>query len=152
MTNEEKQAFKALYWACKIGRTNNEDNQLIFTVNCSNLFCIDHIEIRTIEQLTDEELIELIKLQISSSHPYGNSFMFIKINRYEAWQSSISFSFIDDGELCNSELALLDGSKDYELLNRKQIDYLRSIGVLVGFRQFTPEMLIAEGVVKIKEV
>jgi hypothetical protein len=31
-------------------------------------------------------------------------------------------------------------------------DYLRSIGVLVGFRNFTPEMLIAEGVVKIKDV
>ena len=29
-------------------------------------------------------------------------------------------------------------------------DHLRKIGVLVPFRHFTPEMLIAEGVVKLK--
>ena len=124
MTSEEKKAFYAQYWGRKVGRTNNEDNPLIFTVNCSNLFCIDHIELRTIENITDEEAVEVARLIWDDPHYHTPSYG-------------------------RSQLTL--ASSSCVNFDQSITDYLRSIGILVGFRNFTPEMLIAEGVVKIKE-
>jgi hypothetical protein len=54
--------------------------------------------------------------------------------------------------LSDEELKYMDIFDNESEYQRMQVDYLRQIGVLVGFRHFTPEMLIAEGVVKVKEL
>tara|TARA_R110000868_G_scaffold309986_2_gene571222 strand:+ start:4627 stop:4965 length:339 start_codon:yes stop_codon:yes gene_type:complete len=110
MTNEEKQAFFAQYWLQEVGMIKKSLSNNFSKIEVDPHFfdfwiefSETHLELRSVEQLTDEEL-----------------------NHMDV--------FDDEAES-----------------QRMQADYLRSIGVLVPFRHFTPEMLIAEGVVKIKQ-
>ena len=123
MTNEEKKAF---FYA-------NSESRFVWKkqmVYVELYMAIDQtnecaVVLRTIDSLTDIEAIEVAKLIWNDPHYHTSS--------YGRSQATLG----------------LNSSVNFD---QPITDYLRSIGVLVGFRHFTPEMLIAEGVVKIKEV
>lgn len=123
MTNEEKVCFYALYINQKVGRSIFGNRIIHDRVNRAfiELFGERYLELRTIDQLGYDELLVLGIKSVKGVNPMSSG-----------WIDELS-------------------SKSYlDNLIQPQIDYLRSIGVLVGFRNFTTEMLIAEGVVKIK--
>ena len=122
MTNEEKKAFYAQYWGQKVG---NDGEFSPIVVSHLNIKHIDHLELRTIEQLERNELEILCDLV------WGDN-----LNKNLGYNIYIT------------DLLHID-SRGY-FTRQRVVDYLRSIGILVAFRQFTPEMLIAEGLVKIK--
>lgn len=126
MTNEEIGAFYSLYYGTKTASCSENYNHRV-GISC-DIWDIDFLELRTIEQLTDEELIELSK---------------ICWNEKELHSSECGECIIDWIKHTNG--VLIKGK------TQPVYDYLRSIGVLVGFRQFTPEMLIKLGIVKIKQ-
>jgi hypothetical protein len=125
MTKEEKQAFYAQYWEQKVGKCSTQDHDHLFMVNDDHMCCVDLIELRTIEQLDRNELEILCDLV------WGDN-----LNKNLGYNIYIT------------DLLHID-SRGY-FTRQRVVDYLRSIGILVAFRQFTPEILIAEGVVKIK--
>jgi len=124
MTNGERESFFALYWKQKVAKHGNQPEAV--DVICP-LYSIDYLELRTVEMLDRQELEHLCEL---------------------IWDTKIDKNL--GYEIYIKDL-LHPGSSGY-FTRQKVTDYLRSIGVLVGFRHFTPEMLIAEGVVKLKQV
>lgn len=130
MTNEEKQAFFSQYWWQKVAiipSYTEGDSEIISEV--LNVKEIKRLEIRSVEQLEDNELVE-VAMSYWGTLYFGND----PIARV---------SIVSEMKAKNYILPIRDS---------KVVDYLRSIGVLVPFRHFTPEMLIAEGVVKLKGV
>lgn len=134
MTNEEHRAFICQYYGFKIwkdGSIVGESGKSLFSQD-SRLF---YLELRSVEQLTDDELEGLSKT----------------INAPCSGSSIVGERVLAGLDLrthfnCGTEISMLVRP------TVESIDYLRSIGVLVGFRHFTPEMLIAEGVVKLKQL
>jgi hypothetical protein len=125
MTNEEKQSFFTQYYGTRTAFSDGFIRTIGMTCDVSD---IDHLELRTIDLLTNEELVELSKICWKEN---------------ELHSSECGKCIVDWIKHTNG--VLLKGK------TQPTYDYLRSIGVLVGFRNFTPEMLIAEGVVKIKD-
>lgn len=133
MTNEEIGAFYSLYYGTKTGMCGDNIYRKV-GVSC-DIWDIDYLELRSVEQMTDDELVEVAKTT-------------------ERFLPSTPLI----GQRVLGELGLITHFKDGTEIfftakyTVETIDYLRSIGILVPFRQFTPEMLIAEGVVKLKGV
>lgn len=117
-------------WVCaviglEVGCRNHSKDQL---VNGDSIkYTIDHLELRSVEMLERKEMEHLCDL---------------------IWERMIDKNL--GYEIYIKDL-LHPNSRGY-FTRQKITDYLRSIGVLVGFRHFTPEMLIADGVVKVKGV
>jgi len=132
MTNEEKQAFFCLYYNQKVAKIMVKFPASYFckvvTVVLPPFYNIDHLELRTIENLTDSELIKIGVIT----------------------QTNEDIDHLKQGTIYVRRMKSNTNILESRLVNQQLIDYLRSIGILVAFRQFTPEILIAEGVVKIK--
>jgi len=131
MTNEEKQAFFGCYINQRVGCTEYCKNQLVTGLNLSTLH---YLELRTVEMLDRQELLKLAELR---------GFVNVSTVDYTPSYSGYWVSFT--GTKVKKFIPFIDAYQP-------EIDYLRSIGVLLGFRHFTPEMLISEGVVKVKGV
>lgn len=124
MTNEERSAFFAQYWGQKVARHSNQSESV--NVMCP-LYSIDYLELRSVEQLERHELENICDLV------WGE-----KLDRKLGYDI-----YIKD---------LLHPNSRIYFTKQKVLDECRRLGVLIPFRHFTPEMLIAEGVVKVKVV
>jgi len=89
-----------------------------------------HLELRSIDSITDEECVEL------SKYIFGENFHLMEdyeiVNEYNIWHSFIQ-------------------NKDFSILTSVFIDFLRSKGFLVPFMNLTTDQILSYGWAKIKE-
>lgn len=127
MTKEERESFYCLYYGQKVAKYGNQTEAV--NVMCP-LYSIDYIQLRSVEQLSGDEL-SVISGLMDLAHLQPD------ITRNDMVKDILN-------------RGISEGTRGNILMWLQIFDQLRSIGVLVGFRHFTPEMLIAEGVVKLK--
>lgn len=130
MTQIEKEAFMFQYYGqqvlCWKGATSSHKNMV---VGVNNLISTESLflQLKSIESITDEDAIELFDLLVPKHTDDDKE---IKLKNVKRW---------------------IDKDGDEHLLEHAGtiIDFLRSKGYLLPFRQYSTEQLIESGIVKI---
>lgn len=150
---KNKGAFFALYWGQRVK---------FFTVNGPNFlqkigktYMIQYhilnssLLLRTINQLSEKELIQLIKKQFDE---LPNQFQISEVFNSDKYKGLEYYYFHSrlNKKLLGS-VALTNGSKKLEDLNSNQIDFLRSIGIAVPWNGVSVEKQIEYGWIKLKD-
>jgi len=132
MTQIEKEAFLGNYIGCEIEWLRESDNTWITTFLTASDFMVlvkrnCRLIAKPLESITDEDAIELFDLLVPKHTDDDKE---IKLKNVKRW---------------------IDKDGDEHLLEHAGtiIDFLRSKGYLLPFRQYSTEQLIESGIVKI---
>ena len=127
----DRAAFRAMYWGQKVACCQIFKGKLTHGLEIGNGFATPnaldgYLLLRTVEQMTEEEKTSI--LEIVGELRLNTSQVDMLINQYMTKQSNVH------------------GARWIQIS-----DYLRSIGILIPFRGYTVEQIIANGWAKIKE-
>jgi len=158
MNRPEFERFATQYWGQKVAKVNynlpndfcknnnvDSDNFLVKISTNNITYKIEYLQLRSISNLTESECIELFHVIHTDKSIYTIKKVEKQLN-YILFEYDILERSGKQKINCTSELYF---SKLYEF--REPCDYLKSIGVLVPFAQYSISQLLSLGWVVIKQ-
>jgi hypothetical protein len=136
LTNKEK--FFALYWGQRIMMIDGDD--WVYVVRGQKPILVEYIQLKSLSSITDEDAIEVAKLNTSVNWFNGNT--------PSVWKNSFGVTVVSNGTGLIQKYGQI--ILDSEYLSNHQFDLLRSKGYALSWMGLSVDELVKAGWVKLK--